>query len=45
MGYVREFWRDNKKSVGSVCEECRAELDGRKALRGNAAKCCEIAKR
>ena len=25
--YPREFWKDNKKRVGEVCEECRDEVD------------------
>lgn len=25
--YPREFWKDNKKRVGEVCEECRNEVD------------------
>ena len=27
MRYPREFWKDNKKHVGEVCEECRGEVD------------------
>ena len=27
MSYPREFWKDNKKRVGDVCEECRDEVD------------------
>ena len=23
----REFWKDNKKHSGDVCEECRDEVD------------------
>lgn len=26
--YPREFWKDNKKRIGEVCEECRDEVDG-----------------
>lgn len=25
--YLREFWKDNKKRVGWVCEKCRDEID------------------
>ena len=25
--YPREFWKDNKKHFGEVCEECRDEVD------------------
>ena len=25
--YPREFWKDNKKRVGEVCEKCRDEID------------------
>lgn len=25
--YPREFWKDNKKCVGEVCEKCRDEID------------------
>lgn len=25
--YPREFWKDNKKHFGDVCEECRDEVD------------------
>ena len=24
---VEKFWKDNKKRVGEVCEECRNEVD------------------
>ena len=27
MSDPREFWKDNKKRVGEVCEECRDEVD------------------
>lgn len=27
MSYPREFWKDNKKRVGDVCEMCRNEVD------------------
>lgn len=27
VSYPREFWKDNKKRVGEVCEECRNEVD------------------
>lgn len=38
--YPREFWKDNKKCVGDVCEECRDEVDysnvrRRKSRRGS----------
>lgn len=25
--YPREFWKDNKKRAGEVCEKCRDEID------------------
>lgn len=25
--YPREFWKDNKKHFGEVCEECRDKVD------------------
>ncbi|MFQ6918157.1 MAG: hypothetical protein ACLRS5_00785 [Collinsella sp.] len=25
--YPREFWKDNKKCIGEVCEKCRDEID------------------
>lgn len=25
--WSREFWKDNKRRVGEVCEECRNEVD------------------
>lgn len=31
--YPREFWEDNKKRVGDVCEQCRDELDDMKRRR------------
>lgn len=27
--YPREFWKDNKKRVGEVCERCRDEVDSK----------------
>ena len=33
--YPREFWKDNKKRVGEVCEECRDEVDDKNVRRGN----------
>lgn len=27
VSYPREFWKDNKKRVGEVCEKCRDEVD------------------
>ena len=38
--YPREFWKDNKKHFGYVCEECRDEVDvsnvrRRKSRRGS----------
>lgn len=38
--YPREFWKDNKKHFGDVCEECRDEVDvsnvrRRKSRRGS----------
>lgn len=40
--YPREFWKDNKKCVGEVCEKCRDEIDydqvrRRKAKAGEAS--------
>lgn len=32
----REFWKDNKKRVGEVCEECRNEVDCDNVRRRNA---------
>ena len=29
VSYPREFWKDNKKQTGDVCEECRNELDNK----------------
>lgn len=34
--YPREFWKDNKKRVGEVCEECRDEVDNRNVRRRKA---------
>lgn len=31
--YPREFWKDNKKRVGDVCERCRNEVDDENARR------------
>lgn len=33
MSYPREFWKDNKKRVGDVCERCRNEVDDENARR------------
>lgn len=33
MSYPREFWKDNKKRVGDVCERCRNEVDDKNARR------------
>ena len=27
VSYPREFWKDNKKRAGEVCEKCRDEID------------------
>lgn len=40
--YPREFWKDNKKRAGEVCEKCRNEIDydqvrRRKAKAGEAS--------
>lgn len=40
--YPREFWKDNKKRAGEVCEKCRDEIDydqvrRRKAKAGEAS--------
>ena len=40
--YPREFWKDNKKRSGEVCEKCRNEIDydqvrRRKAKAGEAS--------
>lgn len=37
--YPREFWKDNKKRVGEVCEKCRDEVDGDNVRRRNAKGC------
>lgn len=37
--YPREFWKDNKKRVGEVCEKCRDEVDGDNVRRRNAKWC------
>ena len=37
--YPREFWKDNKKCVGEVCEKCRDEVDGDNVRRRNAKGC------
>lgn len=29
ISYPREFWKDNKKQTGDVCEGCRNELDNK----------------
>lgn len=34
--YSREFWKDNKKCVGEVCEECRDEVDAGNVRRRKA---------
>lgn len=36
--YPREFWKDNKKRVGEVCEKCRDEVDDDNVRRRNAKK-------
>lgn len=40
--YPREFWKDNKKRAGEVCEKCHNEIDydqvrRRKAKAGEAS--------
>lgn len=42
VSYPREFWKDNKKRVGEVCEKRRNEIDydqvrRRKAKAGEAS--------
>ena len=42
VSYPREFWKDNKKRAGEVCEKCRNEIDydqvrRRKAKAGEAS--------
>lgn len=27
VSYPREFWKDNEKRAGEVCEKCRDEID------------------
>lgn len=34
--YPREFWKDNKKRVGEVCEKCRDEVDYKNVRRAMA---------
>ncbi len=34
--YHREFWKDNKKRVGEVCERCRDEVDDGNVRRAKA---------
>lgn len=36
--YPREFWKDNKKRVGEVCEECRSEVDNSNVRRRKAVR-------
>lgn len=36
--YPREFWKENKKRVGEVCEKCRNEIDCESALRSRKRK-------
>ena len=36
VNYPREFWKDNKKRVGEVCEECRDEVDDEYVRRAKA---------
>ena len=33
---VEKFWKDNKKRVGEVCEECRDEVDDKNVRRRKA---------
>ena len=33
-----EFWKENKKRVGEVCEKCRNEIDCESALRSRKRK-------
>ena len=36
VSYPREFWKDNKKRVGDVCEKCCAEIDDENVRRREA---------
>ena len=42
ISYPREFWKDNKKRVGEVCEECRDEVDNSSVRRRKAAAADEV---
>lgn len=39
VSYPREFWKDNEKRVGEVCEKCRDGVDGDNVRRRNAKGC------